>query len=133
MKWVKLYLSMMLFEEEESMTVAELMDAIVHGEPVRAYLNSSRWLTDRDIKHQEEIDNDRKFNVTIISITASKGKRLGVWIEFKTQGILPPGVKHGIYKIFMEDDGVSCSRLPKEMFQDGDVPEDLIPPSRRRK
>ncbi len=69
---------------------------------------------------------DQHILMRINSIKISKRKVNSLEFVVKTVGILPPGIKHGAYKLIFYEGAMTEGKLPKEMFEEEEVPEDEL-------
>lgn len=123
MKWNEYY-AYLRIRVEDIGDVDEFLWLIAGNETIKADL------VIKNLKEYGEEDNPppivaaESVGMMITKIEPTEGsKKAGVFITFKTHGILPEGVCHGVYTIRFNGSGTD-EPLPKKMFEDDEVPKE---------
>jgi len=127
MKWYELY-THLVFQLPNGVTqgLDDIFDLIRDGDSFSAHLTKERSTSSK----KWVIEDALEVRLIILSMQATPQGDLIMTVQTES-GHLPAGMKHGTYVI--QRDPYEKTTFPPEMFEDGDVPDDLIPTSRLRK
>lgn len=121
MKWFELYNGLTICDQtkQPDCTITNHFARMAKGEIFA--LSPHYSMHDEDGGVLSVLCADQTISAVVLQARAKKTTN-NVVLTFKTVGVLPPGIIHGIY-ILEFDDGDLCDKLPIEMFKDEEVPE----------
>ncbi|NIP33157.1 hypothetical protein GWN26_14915 [Candidatus Saccharibacteria bacterium] len=125
MKWHKYY-DYLRIRVEDIGDVDEFLWLIAANETIKADLVIKGLKEHEEGQSPPSIVAEESVGMIITKIEPTEGsKKAGVFITFKTNGLLPEGVCHGIYTAKFNGSGTT-DPLPKEMFEDDEVPKEAV-------
>lgn len=126
MKWSEMYLQLTISNDQTfPMEMSHVMDRLAMGESFQ-FVFITDWITVED-GTEEPVFWEEPLNLVIQRIVADAES--GLQLTVKTKGVLPQGLKHGVYVLQCGGENHSMFSdpfVPPEMLEDGNVPADII-------